>query len=33
MELTENMNINVLRVTRSYIGRMCSVLKRGALGE
>ena len=30
---TENMNINVLRVTRLYIGRMCSVLKRGALGE
>ena len=33
LELTESMNINVLIVTRSYIGRMCSVLKRGALGE
>ena len=33
LELTENMNINVLRVTRSYIGRMSSDLKRGALAE
>ena len=33
LEFTENMNINVLRVTRLYIGRMCSVLKRGALRE
>ena len=32
-ELTENMNIKVFKVTRSYIGRMDSCLKRGVLAE
>ena len=32
-ELTENMNIKVFKVTRSYIGRMDSDLKRGVLAE